>query len=88
MECSNPACKNEKFKVTVEHKSIDSDHPDRLPVKLVCAKCRKPVKVWITNTQMKQMVKLFGIQSDAYIVLSENFIRLIDVLNKPWWKFW
>lgn len=89
MICSNPACTNELFKVTVQHRSIDADHPDRLPVKIVCAHCKKPFKAWITNEQMKQMLDRIDRLVQAY----DSLVRLFGYFErqqteKPWWKFW
>ncbi len=88
MKCSNPACEHEEFKVTVQHKSIDRDHPDRLPVKLVCAKCRKPVKVWITNEQMKEMLRTQNRLVKSFSALVSSFDSYVEWSTKPWWKFW
>ena len=88
MKCSNPACDSERFNVTVQHKSLDRDHPDRMPVKLTCAKCKKPVKAWITNEQMKEMLNKFYALVRAYDSLVRVFAHLEKKSEKPWWKFW
>lgn len=89
MKCSNPACTCKTFTVVVEHKLVDPEHIDRLPVKLFCSKCKKPVKAWITNAQMKELLTKYGKMVDAYKALVACFENLVDRMSKkPWWKFW
>ena len=88
MRCNNPACRNETFKVSVEHRQVDKEHIDRLPVRLHCAKCGKPAKAWITNLQMKELIALHGGQLTAMKSLALSFEYLAKVKRKPWWKFW
>lgn len=88
MKCSNPACSSEKFLVQIERKPISPEQPDRLPVKLTCAHCKKPVKVWITNVQMKEMLKLLvvmkqSINADLKAML-DAIIEVPDERKRGW----
>ena len=89
MKCSNPACGKETFTVTVQHKLIDPEHPDRLPVKLFCRHCGKPVKAWITNEQMKQLLVKYSSLASAYEALAARIYVTVKLKpKKPWWKIW
>lgn len=54
MNCPNPACKNEAFKVRVARKHYIAEIP-MLPVELTCAKCGRRIKAWIINPQLKEI---------------------------------
>ena len=82
MQCSNPACKHELFSVILEHSEAKKIAAGRLPVKLTCAKCGKPVRAYISNEQMLNVTKLMQLHANN---LARILLVLNDVLNKkPW----
>ena len=87
MKCSNPACNHELFKVTVEKKflrlNVEKLPFGRLPITLVCAKCGKPVKAWVTNEQLKQLVVILVEFKVAMTDDMKEFIEFIRQQEKP-----
>lgn len=87
MICSNPACTSEVFSVTLEHKIARKEKSaDRMPVKLTCTHCKKPVKAYITNEQMLVVSRLLKQIATNQSDLIHIYRQLAE--KKPWWKFW
>ena len=86
MKCSNPACTSEKFLLQVEHRLVEQ--PDRLPVKATCAHCGKPVKAYITNTQMKDLMQWMKELTAPMEEVTTAMIRWLEqaVPRKRGWK--
>lgn len=54
MNCPNPACGRDLFKVRVMRKETIKGIP-MLPVELICAHCEHKIKVWVTNQNLKDI---------------------------------
>ncbi len=57
MQCPNPACKRDLFKVRVvrRHNKQKLKDVPMLPVELICAHCNRKIKAWVTNQNLKDI---------------------------------
>jgi len=55
MQCPNPACKRELFKVKVVWKQRIKDLPMLLPVELTCAHCGRKIKAYVLNENLRDV---------------------------------
>lgn len=72
MQCPNPACKRDLFEVRVVHKQIIKGLP-MLPVELTCAHCKRKVKAWTTNQNLKDIHANLKILLEGQKLLYERF---------------
>jgi|GEM_PF-3667228 len=55
MQCPNPACKRDLFKVRVVWKQRVKDVPMLLPVELACAHCGRKIKAYVLNENLRDV---------------------------------
>jgi len=55
MQCPNPVCKRELFKVRVIWKQRIKDLPMLLPVELTCAHCGRKIKAYVLNENLRDV---------------------------------
>lgn len=55
MQCPNPACKRELFKVRVVWKQRVKELPMLLPVELACAHCGRKIRAYVLNENLRDV---------------------------------
>ena len=55
MQCPNPACKKDLFRVKVAWKQRIKDLPMLLPVELACAHCGRKIKAYVLNENLRDV---------------------------------
>ena len=54
MQCPNPACKRELFRARVLRKEVIKGLP-MLPIELTCDHCKRKIKAWVINQNLKDI---------------------------------
>ena len=80
MECPNPACRGEIFKVRVAWKQRMKELPMFLPVYLNCAKCGRQIKAYVLNEHLKEVHSVLRHLLEGQELLFE---RLKELRKEP-----
>lgn len=74
MKC--PRCQNDTFKVNIQWKH--KDRANVFPVQLMCARCGHNLKAFITNEEMREVVKLL-----TELMLRVEKLETVKELERP-----
>jgi hypothetical protein len=80
--CNNPACDSTDFKASVLRKECNPKFP-YLVVKLNCAHCRKEMKVWVVNPQLKEIYAEIGGLAKLQNAMLAAVYNELHKINEP-----
>ena len=82
MNCPNPACKSELFKVNVAWKHRMKEFPQFVPVSITCARCGRHIKAYMVHKDMKAVIsRLDGIMT---LLLEREDKEVVIQPKKKW----
>jgi len=82
IKCNNPACDSTDFKASILRKECNPTFPF-LVVKLNCSKCRKEMKVWVVNPQLKELYAMILGREKLNDAMMEAVYDELQKLNEP-----
>jgi len=75
MQCPNPACKRDLFKVRVAWKVRIKELPMFLPVELTCAHCGRKIKAYVLNENLKEVHTILNMLLEGQKMIYEKALR-------------
>jgi len=86
MECPNPACKSELFRVRVLWKQRGEKPPGFLPVILTCPNCKRQIKAYILNKDLRDVHATLQSLQDSQKSILEEIRELKEKPKKSWFR--